>query len=305
MFADPTVFRSLAALHRAGVSWPQAVASAAGGDAAFGPVRQRLLTGASLADALAPVVDALDRALLRAGEQTGTLEMTLERIAVRHEGEARLKTTRTMALLYPVVMGHVAAGLAGLPDVIGGRPLTGLLWTLAVLAPVYAVLWVLRRRGPQAAGHPGTRPPRATGLRRSAVEEADVRGLLALADGYESGLRIDETLGLAADAGAGGRVAFDLHRARPRVAGGAALHTAWLAVPDDLAQSLRVGEETGELGRAARQSAAELGFRVEMRRKKIASLLPLGLLLLVGAIVAWRVISFYSGIYGDLGRMPR
>ena len=98
MFADPTFFRSLAALHRAGIPWPQAVASAGGSDRRLTRPLQSLAEGTSLADALAPVVDPLDRAMLQAGESSGKLEAALERIAARHEQEARMRGQRRAAL---------------------------------------------------------------------------------------------------------------------------------------------------------------------------------------------------------------
>lgn len=304
MAVDASLFRSLAALHRAGLPWSQALASAAGRDAGLQTARQRIEGGAALADALAPCVGPLDRALLAAGEASGTLEATLERMAVRHEEEDRLRATRSAALIYPVVLGHVVAVLAAIPDLVAhkGTAWHAPLWFLGILLPLYAVLWTLRPRRLRGA-HPGTRPPRAGGLRRSAVEEADARSLLALAEGLDAGLRLDDTLRLAVQTGLGGRVAFDLHRARPRlVADGLPLHTAWRALPEPLAGPLRSAEQAGELSEAARRLAARLGLAVEVRRRKVAALLPLGLLLLVGAAVAARLFSFYADLYGHLGR---
>ena len=303
MFADPTFFRSLASLHRAGVPWPQALATAAGTKREAAQPLASLAQGQGLAEALAPVVDPLDRAMLQAGESSGRLETTLERIAARHEQEARLTGERKAALLYPVVMGHIAAFLAALPDWIRGDFGTGLLWTAAVLLPLWAALWFTRPRRMKAnPDHPGATPPALRPWNRNVIEEADARALLALADGFESGVWLDETLTLAHRAGAGGRVAYDLYRAKPRVAEGKPISSAWSAVPEELARALTVGEETGELGAAARQQATELAFGVEMRRRKFASLLPLGLMILVGGLVAWRVISFYLGHFAQYAR---
>ncbi len=303
MYADPSLFRSLASLHRAGVAWPQALASAGAGHPRWQGASQALAGGASLAEALAPAVSALDVALLRAGESSGTLEAALENIASRHEAETRMRGKRKTALAYPVLMGHAAAVLAGFTDVIRGDFGTAALWTLSILLPLYAVLWLTRPRrvgAPAGEYHPGTRAPRPGFVMRSAVEEADARALGAFADCYEAGMPLDETLDLAGRAGAGGRAAFDLYRARPRVAEGASLHSAWSSLPEEMAHELRVGEESGELGMAARQIASRLQFAVEQRRKRFASLLPVGVLLLVGAIVAYRVITFYTNVYSGL-----
>jgi type II secretory pathway component PulF len=98
-------------------------------------------------------------------------------------------------------------------------------------------------------------------------------------------------------------VGWDLYRAIPRVKEGAALAACWQATPPAYADELRTAEEAGELGKTARHLAARLRFEVEMRRKKIASLLPLAVLLVVGAVIAYRVISFYTNLYSNLPGM--
>jgi general secretion pathway protein F len=300
--AHAPVFRSLAALHRAGVAWPEALASAAGNRPEWREARAALARGASLADALAPVVGPLDLAVLRAGEQTGALDAALDHIAERHDGERRAGGERRAALLYPVLVAHVAAVLLPLPDVVQGRPLDGLAWSAAVLLPLYVVLWVARRRLVRHAtgAHPGVRMPHARGLWRNAVEEADARGLAALADCLDAGVPLDQTLALAVDAGLGGRVAWDLHRARPRVAEGVPLASCWQALPVERREELVVAEEAGELPAAARRQAERLRFDVEMRRRKVAAVLPLAVLLLVGGVIALRVIGFYLRMYANL-----
>lgn len=305
MFADAPLFRSLASLHRAGVPWPQALASASGGDSRWRGAEQALAGGASLSDALSAEVAPLDLAVLRAGEASGTLEAALENIAQRQEEDARMQGARRTALAYPVIMAHVAALLAAVPDVLQGRLGSGVLWSAGILVPLYAILWFTRPRSVhnKTARHPGTTPPKAGPIMRSAIQEADARALGAFADCYEAGMPLDEALELASRAGAGGRVAFDLYRARPRVADGAALHSAWQALPETYARELRAAEESGELGQTSRHLAARFRFEVEMRRKRFSSLLPLAILLVVGGIVALRVIGFYTSVYSNLGKM--
>ena len=286
MFADASLYRSLASLHRAGVSWPEAMASAGGHSAEGQAVGAALSGGATLADALEAHVDPLDVALIRAGEHSGTLEQSLERIADRHDEKVRNAGARRSALL-------------PLPDFIQGHFLQGLKWSAAVLAPLYALLWITRSRGvsPGTDDHPGTHPPRARGLRRSAVEEADARALTALADGFDAGIPLNELLRLSRRAGAGGRVAFDLYRGAPRIRDGQALGTIWSAFPASLAQRLDVGEKTGELGVTCRHLASELRFEIEMRRKKLTAILPVAVVLIIGCIIGMRVIGFYSNMY--------
>jgi type II secretory pathway component PulF len=285
-----SLYRGLAALHRAGIPWPEAVRTASGGDPRFAPVADALGRGTDPATAFAPVLDPLDVARLRAGSQGGALDRVLSEMAQDHESEARRRRERRAAAAYPVLLAHVAAVLLAVPDVLAGRPLQGLLWTVAVLSPVYVLAWLSRHRLV------------AWGPWRSALEEADARALEALGHLHDAGVPLPETLDLASRAGAGGRVAHDLERARLRVARGQDLAGAWSEIPPGLALRLSTGERAGALGDAARGAASELRFAVEMRRKRLAAVLPPLLILAVGLVIAWRVISFWSGLYGGLGR---
>ena len=87
------------------------------------------------------------------------------------------------------------------------------------------------------------------------------------------------------------------------MADGEALHTAWQALPETYVRELRSAEQSGELGQAMRHIAARLRFQVEMRRKRFSSVLPLAVLLVVGGIVAFRVIGFYTSVYSGLGKL--
>lgn len=282
------LYRSLAALHRAGLPWPEALAAAAPGR--LGGAWARLEAGRPLAEALAEDVPALDAALLRAGEHSGTLEAVLERLAARHEEEARQRGARRAALAYPLVLVHVAALLLPLPDWIAGRLGAGLLWSAGILLPTHALLWLARAR--RVA--PGRAAPPAIGPWRSAVEEADARALSVLADVLDAGMALGEGLGLAAAAGAGGRAGADLERARAALDAGRPLAASWRALPGDLAGRLAAAEQAGELAAAARREAGRLLFEVGLRRQRTAAILPVVVLLVAGVLIAWRVISFYA-----------
>jgi type II secretory pathway component PulF len=138
---------------------------------------------------------------------------------------------------------------------------------------------------------------------RGEKEEADARALLALADGFDAGIPLNELLKLAQRAGAGGRVAYDLYRGAPRVRDGDALDTIWQAVPTELAHHMDVAEKTGELSDTCRHAASRLRFDVEQRRKRLAAILPVVAVLIIGAIIGFRVITFYVDAYSKAMNM--
>jgi type II secretory pathway component PulF len=259
-----------------------------------------------VAQAFAGLLDPLDVALLRAGEASGGLERTLREAADQHDLEASRRSRRRAASLYPFLLAHLAALLLPLPDWLAGNVGTALLVTLAVLGPLYLVVGLLvlgdrRSRPPTGASRP-PRPPPHVGPFAAAVEERDARALVALARLHDAGVPLDESVELSMRAGWGGRAACDLVRARERVRGGESLAGAWRELPQHLATSLAVAEQVGEVGAAARRAAVALQDSAEARRTRIAAVFPVVLMLLIGAVIAWRVFSFYGGLYARLGR---
>jgi type II secretory pathway component PulF len=304
--SDAAFFRSLAELHRAGIAWPEAVRTAGGGDARWDAAVQALGRGAPLSDALGEAVDPLDRALLRAGEQDGSLERVLRDVSEHHEAARRRRGRRTASLAYPLLVAHVAALLLPLPDLLQGRPGAALLWGLAALVPTWTFLLLLRRADRRERPRPGeTGPPPAPAqgpLSRNRVEAADARGLEAFGRLLSAGVPLGSALDHAVRAGWGGRAAVDLAGARERLPAGGALAAGWRSLPPGVARRLAAAETAGALGEEARRVAEELDLAVDLRRQRAAAVLPVVATLVLGALVALRVLSFYGALYGNLAR---
>jgi type II secretory pathway component PulF len=297
-------FRSLASMHRAGIPWPRAVESAGTGDPAWEAAARALDSGRTFPEAFAGIVDPLDAALLQAGEQDGSLGRVLVEIADAEDEERRRRREALTGMLYPLVLAHVAAVLMPIPDLLAGDVGGGLGWMAAILVPTWGFLglrawWRKRdREGPKAGEVPAPAPMVWPFLDR--VEEADARALSALGRLYEAGLPLPEALELAQRAGWGGRVAFDLVDAKRRVGRGSDLSGAWQHLPAEMVSRLRSAEEAGSLGDALGRAAEELRFGVRTRRQRVGAVLPVVLLLVVGGIIAVRVLSFYASYYSNL-----
>ncbi len=300
------VYRNLSVLHAAGIGWPEALARATGRrDARWRAACDGLSRGASLSEALAGVVPPVDLAGVRAGEASGRLEENLRALSTRHEEADRRDRETAAAAWYPLVVAHVGALLLPLPDVVAGRTGHGLLWSAALLGPVYAFLG-LRRLARRAVERP-PEPGRAHGLLRpflskAAVLEADARALAALGWLHDAGVAHLEAVPLAAAAGAGGRIAADLVRAEAAVRDGRPLATAWRETPDEVRGSLVTGESTGRLAEACAHGARLLEETAALRRAKALALLKPVALLVIGAIVGARLVSFYASAYSLIGR---
>ncbi len=294
MSVNAGIFRNLASMHRAGVAWPEALQTVADRRVSLAPAAAAVAEGHSITEALRPLVAPVDAALLRAGEASGALEQTFENLATRHEEQARARSQQRARLAYPVLIGHVGALLLAVPDFLKGDIGGGLLWSAAILAPVYLLLWWSRR----SAGDGSNTP--AWGPWLPAAEDADARVLDSLGACLSAGVPLPETLELALEAAPGSRAARDLVRAQGEVEQGRPLSGAWRDLPRAICEALSTSEHAGELAQAATRTANELHFSAQMRRERSAARLPVWMMLAVGLIVGMRLLRFYGDLYSNL-----
>lgn len=298
------LYRSLAQLEAAAVPWPRALEMASGGDPTFAPAVEALHRGRPLADALDGRVPALDHAAVRAGEASGTLEATFLDLARRAEEEQARTRERRAATMYPVVLAHFAALLMPVPDLVTGNVGGAIGWAAVALVPLWA--WSAYRaaatraleRLPRGARAPAwTRPLRT----RAFVEEADARALRALGWLHDAGVPHLEALPLAAHAGAGGRAAEDLVDVTAHALAGRPLAGGWRRLPQPTIAALTTGETTGRLAEACEHEARSLDGTATLRRARNLALLKPTAMLLIGLLVAVRVIRFYAAALGQAG----
>ena len=306
MAVSSQFFRSLASFHRAGVPWAEAVEQAAAGKVNLVRAALEVRNGAPLSEALADVVSPLDRALIRAGEASGSLESRLNELADRKEERMRHRREEAAAMTYPILLAHIVSLLMFAMGSLRGASGRGMLMASVLLGPLY--IWLFLRARANRAYERGTTSADAPGVwfgNRNRVETRDSMAYQALGDLLQGGVPLEETLTLSARAGAGGRVASDLHTARRQLPTGRPLQESWEAVPREHATALSLGERTGDLPDVATRLALQLQERIRLRRSKVRQLLPVAFILVVGGFVAYEVISYYGGIYKNLGKLGR
>jgi len=270
------------------MAWPDAIRATLEGDPAL-PAMMRTLEDeqGTVSEALAPVLDPVGRALVRAGESSGSLEHALLRVAEEQEGQRKASHARRVALAYPLAVTHVGAVLAAFPDFWNRRYGQGLLWALAILVPVYLGIVLTRRLGSRSLGKAGGLGDDAAVLRAFGVC-------------VDAGVPLAEATTLARGVAPASRAGNDMARTAACVARGEPLASAWQEVEEDTAVALRQGEHVGELGAVARRESTRLREDAELARKVSLARLPVIMILIVGAVVAWRVFSFYAD-YLNLG----
>jgi len=146
-------------------------------------VRAKVMEGYTLADGLGDFPQAfpeLYRATVAAGEQSGHLDIVLERLADYTESKQVLRQNITNAMVYPIALIVMAIGIIGfmlatvVPKIVGvfqnaSAELPGLTrgliatsdflrdhWLLLIIgiaAVTYALWWVLQQEGPRRSYH--------------------------------------------------------------------------------------------------------------------------------------------------------
>ncbi|MHC4667960.1 MAG: type II secretion system F family protein [Planctomycetota bacterium] len=282
------VYAGLAALLRAGVVTGEAVAQLRTTgllpDPVGGAVAESVSRGRPLSEGLACFPDEIpgeDVAFIEAGEATGRLPESLDRLALYHDERRRAARRLLTRAGYPLLIYHLAAFLTPLPGAMAadGR-LFGPSWLVtmvALLLPLYAGVAVVLALQRKERGRRWLRRILSAlpGFGAAARHRRRARLAAVLGAGYEAGIRIDRALASAAAVAEGTPLAVAL--------------AATAAVPPRLVGRLRTGEEAGELTGVLDAIAAEESETAEMLYARSMGILAR---LLYVAVALW--VLFYA-----------
>ncbi len=307
-------YRGLASLLRAGVVMSEALTMLR----ANGTLKQRLgdelqhtvSGGAPLSVAMADHPDHFpveDVALVEAGETSGRLEQTLDRIAMLEEERRLNRSSFLTEAWYPILLVHLAAVM--LP--IGRRAAAGDLTfgnvlgdALLVLGPLYLIFFTVRSLNRNAQWRTRFRwlLDRLPGFGNAARRRRRASFANVLEATYSAGIPIDRCLSLA------GRAAdvAGADEASKSVAAGEQLApaVARTGLLDDNALSrLRTGEQAGEISGTLRSIAIEENEQAREIMRRSMTLVSTGIYLLVALWIVSAVIAFYMAYLDQIDRV--
>ncbi|MFN8574636.1 MAG: type II secretion system F family protein [Gemmatimonadaceae bacterium] len=329
--ATATTLRSLATLLSAGTTLDRALGfatSSAGHQelaAGLERTRQRVRDGETLASSLQHegIVNTFGAAVVRAGEESGTLDAALARIADHAERVRELRGQVRSALLYPALMAVVAgAGVLVLllfvvprftvllADIGGTLPWsTRALVSLSQLVtnwwwvwlPGMALMFVGAR---QWLSTPANRVRwHAFRLRAPVTGElerdiAAARYTRALGVLLQSGMGILPAMRLARAVVTNESFGARCEAAVAEVSQGASLASALADVLPPLAwQLIAAGEESGRVDELALRSAEALDSGVQRRLKAAIGLVEPVLIVLFGGVVGFIALALLQAVY--------
>jgi general secretion pathway protein F len=324
--------RTLATLIDAGAPMDRALGVAASQSAhrEFGvaaqAVRTAVQSGQTLADAMRahPThFQSLHIGVVEAGEAAGQLGASLETLAGYLDEDDALRAQLNAALLYPALMGVVAAGgililllfvvprfAVLLADLGGTLPLSTRIliavgtivtrgwWAIAlvVAASVVGLRAWLATPGARLAWHRRRLTlPLVGPIDRTMATARYTRALGLMLNG---GLSLLPAMRLARSGVANLAIVSDLDRATSAVARGEGLASSLHGVLTSSAQQLlAVGEESGKLGTLSVRAASVHDEELRRTLRTYASLLEPILILTFGAVVGFVALAMLQAIY--------
>lgn len=323
--------RTIATLLSAGVSLERALdfaarhASHTGVAQAFQAIRSDVQRGLMLSDAVRkqPLLGAFAAAVCHAGEESGTLDVAIARLADWFESENELRSQLRTALMYPALMGIVAGvGVVVLlafvvprfVDILGdvggqlpfstrllvgsSQVVVGFWWvwlTLIALTMLFVRWWI---------GEPGNRRRwHAARLRIpgvGALEEgaAAARFTGALSVLLTGGTSMLAAVRVAAEGITNAAIAAELQTAGERIARGERVSASLSgALPPLAVEMLAAGEEGGRLPEMCARVSKVHEESVARSLRSVVRLIEPVLILVFGAIVGFIALAMLQAVY--------
>jgi general secretion pathway protein F len=257
--------------------------------------------------------------MVRAGEESGTLSLSLSRLADHLEEQARTVNRVRSALTYPLLMASVA-GLVivfllsfVVPKIVGvfshlGQALPLPTRVLIAVSGLFAAGWwvlLLLLGGLVVAGRRYLATGRGKRVRDALLLRLPILGRIVqlsalsrfartLSTMVAGGIPIDRALRIVAPVVGNAVFAERIEAAAARVVEGSSLSEALrqhAEIPPTLVQMVAVGEESGKLDYLLEKMGEAIDGEVEARLSRALSLMEPLIILFMGTVVAYIVIS--------------
>jgi len=239
------------------------------------------------------------QSVVRAGEYSGSLDGLMIRLADQQEKALRIKSRFKTALIQPAATLILA--ILVITVFLPGFTVLGV--TLAIAAAVMTGRY-LYRHSPQWRDKfillALELPVFGTILQKIML----ARWCRVMATLYYAGVLLSEALDTIADVTSASVYRNATLQLRDKVAAGGSLVDAMRqsgVFPATILQLARSGEDSGNLSAALDKSAEFFEEEAEQSIKRVFALMGPILLILIGCLVAWAMISFMSGRLDALG----
>jgi type II secretory pathway component PulF len=312
--ARASLYQRLASMENAGIpirdSVAQIQAQGGFGGSVLGGVSDRLNDGEEIGDAFcgAQGLTEFEGRLVQAGAKAGTLPDAFRALAEHYEDSANVKRKIAGELAYPIFLLHAAMFLPnvavwftdGLPAFLEAS-LLPLATCYAVVLLAFVAHRVMHKAQPLVVDTFMLQVPVVGKLLR---KRAIITALRVFRISYANGISTLESLEAAASVCPNERITRDFQSVRDQVANGSSLALAFggmRGLPSVVLDMISTGETSGRLDTLLEKAEEQLELEVEQVRGFLIKALGLCAFLLVAAFVAFKVLSFFGNLYGQVG----
>lgn len=300
--------------------------------------KESVQQGATLAEAMRrspKVFDDMFISMVDAGEQSGALELCIDRMGKQYEKSAKLSGLVRNAMIYPIAVLVIAFGVtivmslvvvpkfAEMFESLGtDLPVTTRIvvafsdfllqkWWLLIII-VAAVVLLLKwfgttTKGKEVYGRLGISLPIFGSLNKKSHSARFSRVMSTL---VSSGMSITAAIELSSKAISNILYTYALQKAKQQVEEGLPLSTpirqAEKLFPPMVHNMIAIGEETGNLEKMLDKIAEYYEEETEIATKNLTELLQPLIIVLLGGIIGFLVIAMYQpmiSMYGDLNKL--
>ena len=303
------LYRSLATSVSAGISMPRAVelATVELADSVRRDMQEALGEGMPLHEVwmrYPAYFSPFEIAMLQAGELSGDIDGNLLDLANMLEIEQQRYNEMRAQLAYPLVLLHAAVLLPTIPILVHGCLQKYIFTVLCFLIPLYIIafsVWLLGRlaRLSDSIGilmcSFGNIVPIWGKMCR---QEAQGHFMECFARLVDSGVLADQSLAVAASSCGNVLLAEKLKHLSEQISGGVKISYAMAQsqlFSAHIVAMMSTGEETGQIGPMASKAANYLLDEAAAQRKSFMSLVPVAVLIFVGIVVGFQVITVFDG----------
>lgn len=291
-------------------------------------IRALVTEGYSLSDAIAKYPNSFPeiyRASISAGEQSGTLDNVLDRLADYLEESHAMQQKITQAIVYPIFLFFVCTGIlvilitAVVPKVVTVYEdlnqelpaLTkaviklsdimaayGLFIGIALAALVFALGYLFKQKGPKIWLH--TRYLKTVGIRKMVQNVDTARMARTLSIMVGSGVPILSSMRASERVMSNVVLQTDLHAATEEVAQGVPIGRALERngnFPPLLVHMVTSGENSGRLGHMLEKAATATENEMQTRISMMVSLLGPLMILVMGSLVLLIILAILTPMF--------
>jgi type II secretory pathway component PulF len=252
-----------------------------------------------------------DGALIQAGEQSGRLPSCFELLAEHYNERSRLAKQMLSDSAYPFFLFHFAIFIGPFPELFASGKITPYLAkTFGELVPVYAVVFVILFATKQEHGEKWRalieRLLQAVPFLGAARRNMSLARLSAALEALLSaGVNIVEAWDLAAAASGSPFLSQQVARMKPLVQAGqtpAEAMATTRAFPETFEHLYATGEISGQLEQSLKRARGMFQEEASRKLSAFSKWLPKVVYFLVVIMIAWRIISFWLGYFGEVNK---